>query len=108
MTYPRGVVTVTNYTGRDELVETIRAYDIVTGRTSDLAPELLRAHGNKCGPAKAVAAELAARTTGLALRRIGEYYGLTPSGVSSLRRRLLGNSEITGTVEELVAALEKA
>ena len=51
--------------------------------------------------------ELAARTTGLALRRIGQHYGLTSGGLCALRQRLAGNSEVLRAVRELVEKMEK-
>jgi hypothetical protein len=90
-----------------EAGQTLVAVDGAVAGHFDIAPESLREHGNRCGPAKAVAVELAARTTGLTLRRIGEHYGLTSGGLCVLRHRLEGNAEALQAVKELVERMEK-
>jgi REP element-mobilizing transposase RayT len=85
----------------------LAAVDAAVAGRFGISPESLREHGNRCGPAKAVAVELAARTTGLTLRRIGEHYGLTSGGLCALRHRLEGNTEALHAVKELVERMEK-
>lgn len=64
------------------------AVDRFVCQALDLRPPDLRRRGRGGAGAREVAVEVAARTTSLALRRIGEHYGLCASGVTMARRRL--------------------
>jgi REP element-mobilizing transposase RayT len=72
-------------------------------------PEDLRAHGNRCGPAKTVAVELACRLTDLTLQAIGSRYGgITPAAVRAIHRKVCqGRLAVTADVDALFAKLTK-
>ncbi|MBN2579343.1 MAG: transposase [Pirellulales bacterium] len=67
----------------------IRRIDRLVAKRFGVEPADLKTHGQRCGPAKAAAIELACRLTGWTHRAIGAYYGgISGAAVSVARRRI--------------------
>jgi putative transposase len=67
----------------------IRRIDRAVTAHCGVKPADLKAHGHHCGPAKAMAIELACRLTGWTHRAIGAHYGgISGAAVSVARRRI--------------------
>ena len=72
-----------------------------------VAPENLRSHGRRAGPAKAVAVALASRLSDLSGRAIGVRYGIGSSAIGSIHQRLAQRAEASEVVESLVQELRR-
>jgi putative transposase len=64
--------------------------DLIDGAVASkfgIGTSKLKEHGHRVGAAKVVAVELASRLSGMRLRDIGLHYGLSPSGVTAVRKK---------------------
>ena len=81
--------------------------DAAVARRYGVEATVLKAHGHRAGPSKAVAVVLAAGLANTTCRAIAEHYGVGSSAVSAIQRRLADRPEVIAAVESLSRELRR-